>query len=129
MGNLLQFPPALDVRYIIMNTQEFCYWLQGYQEISKKPGLNKENIILIGSRLADCINTYGVPPYSDSFVSFLAEALLKINKSNFSTNVIKTNEKQIFERLNAVFLHVIDDSYDTDLSREALQRIHDGQTE
>ena len=109
-----------------MNTQEFCYWLQGYQEISDNVLLNKEKLVIIGNRLAKCIQEHGVPPYKDSFVSFLADILLKIDAENFSTTIIEHYQEKIFERLNSVFLHVIDDSYETDLTREELQSIHDG---
>lgn len=98
----------------------FCYWLQGYFEISEHPELNRERIELIKSTLQTVTEDYG------DFTSWLSKTINALEQNNYQEFLVKRFSKIIREELYNIFVHVIDDSYDTDKSKEYLISVHDG---
>jgi hypothetical protein len=87
-----------------MTPRDFCYWLQGYFEISKAAGLNSNDGNMLDAY--DCIkahlnvvrNTRGnFNPKLKEFMVWMDFAL------EFNATMVKISEK-----LDDIFLHVID---------------------
>ena len=103
-----------------MTNQEFCYWLQGYFEISKKIVLTKEKILKIKEKL-DIINE----PLGE-FTTWLLDVLLFLAEEDYRQGLVDYFLHIIRNQLNLIFYHVIDNSYETDISLETSINIHDG---
>ena len=103
-----------------MTNAEFCYWLQGFFEISRQVQLDKHKIILIEQVFKKINEPLGV------FTQWFAEVLVFLKKQNYQEASIHYFLPEIQKNLNSIFEHVIDNSYDTDLSPEYLKKIHDG---
>lgn len=106
---------------LIMSTNKlFCYWLQGYFEISQNTQLTAEKLTRIREKLAQVAEPLG------PFTQWLDQLLDYFAGLNNTQSVVDYFTPHIFNSLNAVFAHVIDNSYDTEYSSEELQQIHDG---
>lgn len=107
----------------MLTNQLFCYWLQGYFELSRNPELNECNIQLIKSNLAKIGEPLG--PYTQ----WLSDTLRFLtDHMEVGNPMLPLIQQQIIKELNFVFYHDIDNSYDTDCSSELLLKIHNGET-
>lgn len=104
-----------------MTNQQFCYWLQGYLEICQIPDLTKEKVILIKNSLAQINEPFG------QFTQWLFKVIKLFISENYKQELLDYFLPAIELRLNSIFHHVIDNSYDSSLDKDTLQRIHDGQ--
>ncbi len=104
-----------------MTNQIFCYWLQGFFEISETFLLNQEKAKLILRSLNKINEPLG------EFTGWLSQLLLFLEKENFHEPLLNFFIPEIKERLNLIFYHVIDNSYDeTHISLEESRKIHKG---
>jgi hypothetical protein len=103
------------------SNQLFCYWLQGYFEIGMTEELNRHVIILIKKELELIEEPLG------AFTSWLLEVCIFLEENAYEKNLCDTLQSVVKNALNSIFLHVIDNSYDTDIPREILLEIHQGQ--
>lgn len=103
-----------------MTNQQFCYWLQGYLEICQIPNLTKEKVIIIENSLGKIHEPLG------SFTQWLSRVAQLFSSENYKQELLDFFLPVIELRLNAIFHHVIDNSYDPKLDEEIMQRIHDG---
>lgn len=103
-----------------MTNQEFCYWLQGYFEISLAPNLSMEKIIVIKNTLL------GINQPLGSFTQWLYEVIEFFEKQQYKKSIIDYFFPEIMKRLNSIFQHVIDLSYDRKISLEEALKVHDG---
>lgn len=109
---------------LTLTNQKFCYWLQGYFEISKKEcTLTKEKIALINGSLTRITEPLG--PYTQ----WLSDVLQFLIQHEYSKDFVSFFLPEIKDRLNSIFMHVIDVSYDTELSLEESKKIHDGKSD
>lgn len=100
-----------------MKAIEFCYWLQGYFELSEWPdvtALQAKQVACIRAHLA-LVATVD-PNHENMFVEWLGSFL--------SNPPHATGTARIRRMLAAQFQHVIDPSYSGD--KATLQAIHDG---
>ena len=84
-----------------MTNKEFCYWLQGYFEISNISTLTQEKVALINQTLNKIHEPLG------EFTQWLFSVnqfLIEENKQSFLDFFIL----QIKHELNELFMHVID---------------------
>ena len=100
--------------------QQFCYWLQGYFEISRDAHLIKETVLIIDCQLKKIKEPLG------HFTQWLFELTTYLADQNFDMDLIIFFTPVVKDQLNSVFYHVIDNSYDTLVSHEERKRIHDG---
>lgn len=103
-----------------MTNQLFCYWLQGYLEICQRPDLTREKVILIENSLHQINEPLG------SFTGWLKRVIQHFASQNYQPALLTYFLPEIQHRLNLIFEHAIDNSYETELSSEILQQIHDG---
>lgn len=103
-----------------MTNQQFCYWLQGYLELCQIPNLAKEKVILIKNSLAQINEPLG------QFTQWLFKVIELFSSENYKQELLDYFLPVIELRLNAIFHHVIDNSYEVSLNKDTLQRIHDG---
>ena len=103
-----------------MTNQDFCYWLQGYFEITKNPAFNKNKVLII----RDSINKINQP--LGNFTQWLSNVTSFFEEQNYRKELLDYFLPEIINRLHSVFFHVIDNSYDTSLSAAEAQHIHDG---
>ena len=103
-----------------MTNKQFCYWLQGYLEICQIPDLTKEKVLIIESSLAKIYEPLG------QFTQWLLKVTKLFTSENYKQELLNYFMPVIEFRLNSIFHHVIDNSYDSRLDKEAMQRIHDG---
>jgi hypothetical protein len=105
---------------LTMTNQDFCYWLQGYFEITITPAINKNKILII----RDSLNRINQP--LGEFTQWLSDVISFFEEQHYRKELLDYFLPEIIDRLHAVFYHVIDNSYDTPLSAEEAKRIHDG---
>lgn len=110
---------SLDARFSMTN-QQFCYWLQGYLEICQCPDLTREKVILINNSLDQINEPLG------SYTGWLKKLIQYFASQDYPPTLLTYFLPEIQHRLNLIFEHVIDNSYETELSSEVLQQIHDG---
>ncbi|EKD71683.1 MAG: hypothetical protein ACD_46C00125G0007 [uncultured bacterium] len=103
-----------------MTNQDFCYWLQGYFEISRNILLTKEKIQMIDGSLKNINEPYG------QFTQWLSDLISFFVTQEYKQEILSYFLPEIRDRLNMIFYHVIDNSYDTDISAEESKKIHDG---
>jgi hypothetical protein len=106
----------------IMTNQKFCYWLQGYFELSEYSTLNARQCKEIERML------YSIQQPLGEFTAWLETVMLSIRMNEYHQPIINSFCKPIEESLNAVFYHVIDPQYNGPVSLEDLLKIHAGQT-
>lgn len=105
-----------------MTNQEFCYWLQGYFEISQQITLTKKKVALISSKLRIIDEPLGL------YTGWLFEVLSFFEAQQYHQPLMDYFLTEIKKRLNLIFLHVIDESYDhTLVSLEESRKIHYGE--
>lgn len=103
-----------------MTNQEFCYWLQGYFEISQKPELTKGKILIINQEIANITQPLG------AFTQWLSDVCAYFERQQYKNEILNYFLSEIIIRLNSIFQHVIDNSYDRKISLEDALDIHDG---
>lgn len=104
-----------------MTNQEFCYWLQGYFEISKNIAFTKEKIMIVMSELKK------VHEPLDSFTQWLMDLILFFASMDYKQKILDYFQSDIQLRLNSIFYHVIDVSYEnSSIGRKHAKKIHDG---
>jgi len=104
-----------------MTNKQFCYWLQGYLEICQAPDLSKEKVIIIENSLLQICEPLG------HFTQWLLRVIKLFASESYKQEFLNYFLPVIELRLNSIFHHVIDNSYDPSLNKDTLQRIHDGQ--
>lgn len=107
----------------IATNQQFCYWLQGYFEISNQPvTLHQKHIEIIISNLAKINEQLG------DFTSWLKQVCDYCELQNYKSETLMFFTPIIQDTLNHTFMHVIDNSYENTISSAAeRQMIHDGE--
>lgn len=105
-----------------MTNQSFCYWLQGYFEIALEPLLTPQKLQLIKIQLDKIIEPFGV------FTGWLNEVISYLSKQDHTIMMFELFLQEIRQRLNLVFYHVIDESYERNISIAEAKKIHDGVT-
>lgn len=103
-----------------MTNQDFCYWLQGYFEITQEPELTKDKILIIQAALISITEPLG------DFTQWLSNVLSFLASLNYKQELLDYFLPDIISELNAIFIHVIDTSYNMNISLEEAKRIHDG---
>lgn len=103
-----------------MTNQRFCYWLQGYFEISQQVNLTKEKIDLISQKMSEISEPLG------DFTQWLKDLFDYLEAQNFKAALLDYFLPDIRDQLNLIFYHVIDNSYQAEMSHADLKKIHDG---
>jgi hypothetical protein len=107
-----------------VTAQEFCYWLQGYYELSGSELLTKKQAVIIKAHL-DMVALH--EKGDGRSVQFCQELLsLFTPKFGVMVPVPETICGAIRQRLSEVFLHEIDPSYPVE-EQEALTDLHEAQ--
>jgi len=88
-----------------MTNQEFCYWLQGYFEISKIAALTKEKIVLINGSLNKVNEPLG------EFTQWLTKVNAFFSDQQYKQEFLDLFLQEIQSELNGLFLHVIDNNH------------------
>lgn len=104
-----------------MTNQQFCYWLQGYLEICQIPNLTKEKVVIIEKSLDHIHEPLGY------FTQWLSDVAIFFRSEDYKHDLLDYFLPVIELRLNSIFHHVIDNSYDSSLDKEKMQNIHDGE--
>lgn len=103
-----------------MTNIQFCYWLQGYFEISNKPKLNVSQMKSIENNLA-IINE---PLWVE--VKWIKDVCLFLKELNYKKKSLSYFLPLIQQSLNACFYHFIDNNKDLDYTLEELKKLHAG---
>lgn len=103
-----------------MTNKLFCYWLQGYFEISQTDSLSKGQINAIQQQLFAINEPLGI------YTQWLQKVLNTIMINDYNRFLIDDFAPLISQELNVIFVHDIDNSYDTHLSPYELASIHTG---
>ncbi|MEO8400323.1 MAG: hypothetical protein ABI597_00830 [Gammaproteobacteria bacterium] len=103
-----------------MLNQQFCYWLQGYFEVSRELTLTKEKILLIDGSLKKINEPLG------SYTTWLTHVIAFFAAQEYRPELLTYFLPEIRERLNYIFYHYIDLSYDTEVSIEDRRKVHEG---
>jgi len=104
-----------------MTNQLFCYWLQGYFEIGIEVSLNKYVVQQIQKQLSVIQEPLG------TFTQWLRDVCDYIESKQYHETLCTHFSPLVEKNLNSIFFHVIDNTYNTEKTREELQRIHDGE--
>jgi len=103
-----------------MTNQQFCYWLQGYFEIADESVLTENKLQLIDKALKNISEPLGV------FTHWLFKVIRFLETQEFKKNMIALFLPEIQNRLNSIFFHVIDNSYERMVDVETARKIHTG---
>lgn len=103
-----------------MLNKEFCYWLQGYFEISEQPQLNEGSIKIIQQKLFCITESLGL------YTHWLSGVLGAIETNNYHQPIIDIFTNHISRELNHIFIHEIDNSYITENNPYYLHQLHTG---
>ena len=103
-----------------MTNQLFCYWLQGYFEINLEAALTEKHVLLIRNSLKEITEPLGV------FTQWLEQVIIFLETQQFQSKMLELFLPEIQNRLNSIFFHVIDNSYNRTISLEEAKKIHDG---
>lgn len=103
-----------------MTNQDFCYWLQGYFEIDQKPDLTKDKILAIQAALMLITEPLG------HFTQWLSALIAHVASLHYKKELLAYFLPDIINELNGIFVHVIDSSYNLNISMEEAKAIHDG---
>jgi hypothetical protein len=106
---------------LLSNNQQFCYWLQGYFEISNGPVTLKQRHIELMSHYLNSISE----PLGE-FTAWLKQVCDYCSMQEYKAETLAYFQPIIQTSLNNVFIHAIDNSYTTTKSAEQLQNIHQG---
>lgn len=85
-----------------MTNQEFCYWLQGYFEISRNVTLTQSKITLINQKLNQIHEPLG------RFTEWLLNVNNFLIEENNNQNFLDFFVLEIQNELNQLFFHAID---------------------
>jgi hypothetical protein len=90
-----------------MTNQEFCYWLQGYFEISETTAFTQQKIILINQTLGQIHEPLG------KFTQWLLNINHFLIEENYKQDFLDFFVLEIKYQLNNLFTHVIEaDTHD-----------------
>lgn len=84
-----------------MTNKEFCYWLQGYFEITKKHSFTEERVRVIHYRLNNIIEPFG------EFTQWLSEVLLFFSEQQYDQHFLDYLLPKVANRLNDLFDHLV----------------------
>lgn len=104
----------------IFTNQDFCYWLQGYFEISDHADFNQSTLQQISAKLLDITEPWG------DLTRWLNQCLHFIRIGHYHPETIMAFTSQLQTSLMDVFEHVIDNSYATEHSKAYLKAVHEG---
>ncbi len=104
----------------MFRNQDFCYWLQGYFELSQHASLTQRHIELIDTML----NAIDEAP--GSYTAWLGQVVYAIKQNHYHQPIIDFFASDIKDQLNSIFEHVIDTSYVTPYSSSFLHAVHTG---
>ncbi|WP_131784029.1 hypothetical protein [Legionella gresilensis] len=96
----------------------FCYWLQGYFEISTKPTLEIGHI----KKIQDQILSVKEPLTSE--VQWIKDVCHYLEEMDYKEETLRHFLPLIQYALNSMFYHYIDNSKDIDYTLEDFQRLH-----
>lgn len=108
-----------------MKNTDFAYWLQGYFEIKNQDeSLTREQALLILEKITLTRDTK--TPAEENTASFVQECktILEFSSSEGNSGMLAHATESIRTKLNDVFEHVIDPSYEGD--QKKFNKIHDG---
>jgi hypothetical protein len=103
-----------------MTNQMFCYWLQGYFEISRNCCFTKNIVLKIKKKLEQIQEPLGV------YTQWLLDTLTFLTKQNYKQGFLDLFFPVIQSKLNLVFFHVIDNSYERTVNLAEARKIHKG---
>ena len=104
-----------------LTNQTFCYWLQGYFELSQVPRLNAQRLMKISQQLEKITEPLGL------YTSWLKQVADMLEQDNYAEPLVQYFTPMITAELNHIFQHYIDNSYDTPHSADYLLKIHRGE--
>src|SRR5689334_8900690 len=104
-----------------MTNKEFCYWLQGYFEISQEVVLTENKLISIANSLKNISEPFNI------FREWLADVVSFLSSEKYRPALLALFLPTIRDQLNSIFHHVIDNSYDRQVTLEEAKKIHDGE--
>jgi hypothetical protein len=85
-----------------MKNIEFCYWLQGYFEISSKTSLNATKLAMISGSLNQIHEPFG------EFTHWLSGVLKYLDSQKNNKKILDFFELEIKNSLNQLFHHVVE---------------------
>ncbi|MHB1948994.1 MAG: hypothetical protein ACYCQI_12880 [Gammaproteobacteria bacterium] len=100
--------------------QDFCYWLQGYFEINSHADFDQSTLHQIAEKLLEITQPWG------ELTRWLNESIHFLRIGQYNREAIIAFSSVLQDRLNEVFEHVIDNSYDTPHSKTFLKAVHEG---
>lgn len=103
-----------------MNNRDFCYWLQGYFEITPHPSLTADKLMLIASQLKLIDEPLG------QFTGWLQQLVVYLLDQQNNQALLDYFLTVIKDELNLIFYHVIDPIYDDTIGRAEAIKIHFG---
>ena len=103
-----------------MKNISFCYWLQGYLEITRDPIIEIRLIQLIQQQLKN------ISEFLWKEIIWLQDVCNYIVKLNYKPETLNHFSPLIQQRLNAIFYHYIDNNKDLDYTIEELDLMHNG---
>lgn len=103
-----------------MTNAEFCYWLQGYFEISKECSLDRKKILAMEVMFKQIQEPLG------SFTQWFSDLLLFFQDREYRQETLDFFTPIIQQNLSSIFHHVIDNSYTEGAPPAEWQDIHDG---
>jgi hypothetical protein len=103
-----------------MTNQKFCYWLQGYFEISRESKLTQAKVLLIENKLNEIQEELGW------FTGWLSKVLVYFKEMHYKPETLALFTPEIMRNLNYIFHHVIDNTYSAGPPPAEWQLIHDG---
>ncbi len=105
-----------------MTNQEFCYWLQGFFEISQTAVFDERTAVITEKTLHQITEPLG------EFTTWLLEVLKYFHQQQYCQETLEFFTEEIKRNLNAIFFHVIDNSYTEGSPPAEWQKIHDGES-
>lgn len=105
----------------MLNNQQFCYWLQGYFEISNGPVVLKQRQIELIDQTLQSISEPLWP-----LLSWIQSVCDYCKIQGYRSETLAYFQPLIQDTLANIFIHVVDNSYEVTSSAEERQRIHDG---
>ena len=105
---------------MLYNNKTFCYWLQGYFELTAQAILTPKRVAKIEHKLEKIIEPKG------PFTNWLYDVVFLLKKQKYPMSLINFFQPMIIHELGLVFQHDIDNSYATEMTPEELHHIHHG---
>lgn len=98
----------------------FCYWLQGYFEISNTVILEKFHILKIEENLAKITEPLRTE------LKWLEDVCHYFKSMDYKKETLNYFMPYMQQMLNSVFYHFIDNDKDIEYSIEELEKLHEG---